>query len=146
MKALPGKPEALTTEIDCFPWSVLASGSPIHLLIFPAVCYTFFAMFLSLYHHEVITSDRSDVMQKVKVRGQRLRLQRSKQILPQFGHFRTLTPVWIHRWLWYNAQQDFLTSQGPKNWWFKSNLSKISLDRSQLLIKSLRFALLTLEL
>ena len=30
--SLPGKPpEALTGEIDCFPWSVLASGPPIHL-------------------------------------------------------------------------------------------------------------------
>ena len=47
----------------------------------------------------VITIDRSDAMQKVKVRGQRSRSQRSKQILSQFGRFWTVTPVWIHRWL-----------------------------------------------
>ena len=36
-------------------------------------------------------------MSKVKVTG-------SKQILPQFGHFWTVIPVWIHRWLWNDTQ------------------------------------------
>ena len=39
-----------------------------------------------------------------KVRGQRTRSQRSKQILPQFGSFRTVTLVRIHRWLRNDAQ------------------------------------------
>ena len=43
-------------------------------------------------------------MHKVKVRGQRSRSQKSKQILPQFGLFRSVTPVWIHRWLPNDAQ------------------------------------------
>ena len=34
-------------------------------------------------------------MQRVKARGQRSKSQRSKQILPQFGLFQTMTPVWI---------------------------------------------------
>ena len=41
---------------------------------------------------------------KVKVRGQRSRSQRSKQILPQFGCYRTVIPVWIHRLLWNDTQ------------------------------------------
>ena len=77
-------PEAIFSSDQAALWKVLSICLSIHL----SVCYTFFTMFLSLYHHEVITSDRSDVMQKVKVRGQRWRSQRSKQILPQFGHFR----------------------------------------------------------
>ena len=81
-------PEAIFSSDQAALWKVLSICLSIHL----SVCYTFFTMFLSLYHHEVITSDRSDVMQKVKVRGQRWRSQRSKQILPQFGHFWTLTP------------------------------------------------------
>ena len=38
-------------------------------------------------------------MQKVKARGQMSRSQMWKQILPQFWHFRTVTPVLIHRCL-----------------------------------------------
>ena len=135
-------PEAIFSSDQAALWKVLSICLSIHL----SVCYTFFTMFLSLYHHEVITSDRSDVMQKVKVRGQRWRSQRSKQILPQFGHFWTLTPFLIHRWLSYDAQQHFLMSQGPKNWRFESNLSKISLGQSQLMIKYPRFYFLTLKL
>ena len=44
------------------------------------------------------------VMSMQKVRGQRSKLQRSKQILPQFRCCLTVTPVWIHRWLQNNAQ------------------------------------------
>ena len=43
-------------------------------------------------------------MQMVKIRYQRSRSQRWKQILPQFGCFQTVTPVWIHRQLWNDAQ------------------------------------------
>ena len=42
--------------------------------------------------------------QKVEGRGQRSRPQRSKQILLQFGGFRTVTPVWFHRWLQNEAK------------------------------------------
>ena len=54
-------PEAIFTSDQAALWKVLS--------IFPSVCYTFFTMFLSLYHHEVITCDRSDVMQKVSQRS-----------------------------------------------------------------------------
>ena len=44
-----------------------------------------------------ITIDKTDGY--AKGRGQRSRSQRSKQMLPQFGDFRTVTLVLIHRWL-----------------------------------------------
>ena len=89
----------------------------------------------------------------------------------------TITPVWIHQWLWNDAQSlkwyrrgalmffkvicqisrshgtqihqfwpklsisrlhQILWAHGPKNWWFGSNLSKIT--RPVVAIKSLRFA------
>ena len=60
----------------------------------------FFTMFPSSYHHESFRSychrhDRSDV--HAKDQGQRSKSQRSNQVLPQFGRFRTVTPVSIHR-------------------------------------------------
>ena len=43
-------------------------------------------------------------------------------ILTQSGHFRTVTPVWIHRrWLWNNAQS--LKPHRRKNCWFWPELS-----------------------
>ena len=55
-------------------------------------------------YHIIMKLPLIKVMQKVKVRGQRSRSQRSKQILTQFGCFQTVTPVWIHRWLRNDAQ------------------------------------------
>ena len=48
-------------------------------------------------------------MQKVKVRGQRSRSQRSKT---QFSRFRTVTPVWIYIWWWNDAQRLMLLWRG----------------------------------
>ena len=44
------------------------------------------------------------MMSMQKVRGQKSRSQRSKQILPQFGRFWAGTPTLIHRWLQNDAQ------------------------------------------
>ena len=52
----------------------------------------------------IITSYESGGLQKVKVRSQRSRLQKSKQILSQHGPFQTVSPVWIQRWLRNDAQ------------------------------------------
>ena len=68
-----------------------------------------FTMFLSSYHHDFVRSNyhwqKVMCMQKIKVWDQRSRSQRPKQILPQFGHFRIVTSVWIHRWLRNDAQR-----------------------------------------
>ena len=50
--------------------------------------------------------------QKVQVKSQRSMSQRSRQILPQFGCFRTVTPVWIYQWLWNDAQSLELHRRG----------------------------------
>ena len=47
---------------------------------------------------------RSNWHWHAKGQGQKSRSQRSKQILPQFGQVRTVTPVWIHIWLTNDAQ------------------------------------------
>ena len=69
----------------------------------PSVCHTFFKMFLSSDHHnifqELLPSTDVVSMHKVIIRGHNSRSQRSKQILPHYGRFPTVTPVIIHRCL-----------------------------------------------
>ena len=60
-----------------------------------SVCHTFLTMFLSLYHHEIFSSDYH--WQEVKVRSPRSRSQRSKPNL-------AVTPVRIHIWPWNYVQ------------------------------------------
>ena len=57
------------------------------------------AIVSSWHFQELFPFTNAMSMQKVKVRGQRSRSQRSKQILSQFWIFRTINPVWIHGWL-----------------------------------------------
>ena len=61
-------------------------------------------MILSVFssHIPLIDTDRGNV--HAKDQGQKSRSQRSKQILPQFEHVRTVTPVWIHIWQRNDAQ------------------------------------------
>ena len=70
-------------------------NSPVRL----SISQTFFTMFLSCRNEisGVITIDKSDVHAKGH--------KRSKQILSQSGHFQTVTPVWILRWLQNDAQR-----------------------------------------
>ena len=64
-------------------------------------------------------------MQKVKVEGQGHRGQ--SKFCPKFGSFRTITPVWIHRWLRNDAQRLNWVRIGAL--WFFTVISQIS--RSQ---------------
>ena len=52
----------------------------------------------------VITLDNCDIHAKGQGYRLKARLQRSNQILLQFGHFWNVIPVWIHRWLQNDAQ------------------------------------------
>ena len=77
-------------------------------------------------------------------------------ILTRIRYFQTVTPVWMHQWLWNDAKNlkwhrrgallffgvihQVSRSHGLKNRWFEGNLSKIT--RPVAAIKSLRFALL----
>ena len=76
-------------------------------------------------------------------------------ILTRIEHFWTVTPVWIHSWIWNDAQRLMLYRRGTllfykvinqismwyglKNWWLEFNLSKIT--RPVAAIQSFRFTL-----
>ena len=75
----------------------------------PSVCVShllhyIFVIISSLNFQELLPLGQVMSMLKVKVIVQRSRSQRWKQILLQFGGFRVVTPILIHRWLWNNAQ------------------------------------------
>ena len=61
----------------------------------PSVCHTFFTMFPSF------TNDRSDV--HAKVQGHRSKVK-APEVKTQSSLFQTVTFVWIHIWLWNDAQ------------------------------------------
>ena len=54
----------------------------------------------------VITIDRRYVHAKGYGQRSKVKVTQAKKstILAQIGHFRTVTPVWIHQWLWNDAQ------------------------------------------
>ena len=52
----------------------------------------------------VITIDKSDVHAKVQGQRSKVKVTKLKKKLPLFGRFPTVTPVWIHQWLWNDAQ------------------------------------------
>ena len=58
--------------------AALLSVCPSIRLSILSVCHTFFTMFLSSYHHEILPLTKVISMPKVKVGGQRSRSQRSK--------------------------------------------------------------------
>ena len=80
---------------------------------------------------------------------------KKSQIFTRIEHFRTVTPVWIHQWIWNDAQSLMWYRRGALsffevihqiwrshsliNRWFWSNLSKIIWPVAA--IKSLRFSL-----
>ena len=59
-------------------------------------------LFVTHLSSGAIDTDRGNV--HAKDQGQKSRSQRSKQILPQFEHVRTVTPVWIYIWQPNDAQ------------------------------------------
>ena len=75
-----------------------------------SVCHTFLTMFPSSYHHEIFRSyyqwqkwhpcKRS--RSKVKV----------TEVTTQLNRFRTVTPVWIHIWLWDEAYSLIMLRRG----------------------------------
>ena len=77
------------------------------LSVRPSVCYTFFKMFLSLYHHESFRSD-CQWQKLVHAKGQG---QRSK-VKTKFSRFRTVTPVCNNIQWWNDAQGLMLLGRG----------------------------------
>ena len=77
-----------------------------------SVCHNFLTMFPSSNHHEIFRSYYHD-QSKVHAKGQG---QRSKvkvtEVTTQLNRFRTVTPVWIHRWWWNDAYSLMLLRRG----------------------------------
>ena len=76
------------------------------LSIRPSVCLSVTPFWLCSHHRiimkfsGVITSDKSDV--HAKGQGQRSKVKVT-EVTTQLNRFRTVTPVWIHIWLWNDA-------------------------------------------
>ena len=95
-------------------WYFLFVCLSVCLSVFPSVClsvcHTFLTMFpivSSWNFQEFSPGTRVTSMQKVKVRGQRSRSQRS-----QLSRFRTVTPVWIHICWWNDIYSLMLLGGG----------------------------------
>ena len=139
--------KSLRFALFFFPWPSSYKNSSVCLSIHPSVpmsvclsvCYTFFTMFLSSYHHEIFTNNY--YWQRWSISLQKVKFIEVEKMLCQFGYFWTVTPALIYRWLWNDAQSvkrlkrgallffkvihQISRSHQPKNWWFwpKLNLS-----------------------
>ena len=92
-------------------FSVRLSVCPsVRLSVCLSVCHTFLTMFPSSYHHGIFRS----YYQWQKWRP--CKRSRSKvkvaEVNTQLGHFRTVTPVWIHISWWNDAQSLMLHRRG----------------------------------
>ena len=82
---------------EWFSPSVRLFNTPFSLgSVRPSVQHTFFTMFPSSYHHEIF---KSYYHWQKWCPCKKSRSQSSKQILPYFGCFWTITQVLIYRWL-----------------------------------------------
>ena len=67
----------------------------------PSVRHTFFTMFTSSYHHEIV---RSYYHRQTWCPCKRSRSKvKVTEVNTQLSRFQTLTPVWIHIWQWNHA-------------------------------------------
>ena len=110
--------ELISCDFSCNQaalWMVLS----IFLSITQCFCHCIIMKFSGIMKSG-ITIDKSEV--RAKGQGQRSRSQRWKQILPQFGHCRTLTPVWIHRWLQNDVQSLEMAKKRCPNVFFRSSV------------------------
>ena len=93
-------------------WMVQSVCPSVCLSVRPSICHTFLTMFPSSYHHEIFRS----YYQWQKWRP----CKRSRSEVKGQGHrghdpnfrFRTVTPVWMHIWWWYDTYSLMLLSRG----------------------------------
>ena len=82
-------------------FSKISIWPSVHLSVCLSVClshlFDYVAVIVSSWNfQELLPMTKVRSMQKVKVRGQRSR----SQVTTQLNCFRTVTPVWIHKWWW----------------------------------------------
>ena len=102
-------------------WSLLAATKQLYewyflsdsicLSVCPSHLFDYVPIIVSSWNfQELSPRTRVTSMQKVKVRGQRSRSQRSQPNLSRC--FRTVTPVWIHIWWWNDTYSLMLLRRG----------------------------------
>ena len=91
-------------RLRCCPCSILwldSSYSPRNLSI--CLSHTPFSQYfchrIIMKFSGTITTDRSNTHAKDQGQGWKVKFTEIKEILPQFGLFWTVNPIWIHRWL-----------------------------------------------
>ena len=78
----------------------------------PCVCHTVLIMFPSSYHHEIFRSHYQwRKWHPCKGQGQSSKVKVT-EVNTQLSSFWTVTPVWIHRWWWNDAQSLMLLRRG----------------------------------
>ena len=84
----------------------LAATKQLYEWLSPSVCLSVTPFSLCSHHRiiikfsGVITNDRSDV--HAKGQGQRSKVKVT-EVTTQLNRFRTVTPVWVHKWWWNDA-------------------------------------------
>ena len=109
----------LITRHFCSIWLILlAATKQLYKWFSPSVC-PFVRYTISLCSHHriimkfsgVITNDRRYV--HAKGQGQKSKVKVT-EVKTQLIRFRTVTPVWIHIWWWYDTQSLMMLRRGDK--------------------------------
>ena len=96
-------------------WMVQSVRLSVRPSVRPSVCLSVTPFWLCSHHpiimkfSGVITSDKSDV--HAKGQGQRSKVKVT-EVTTQLNRFRTVTPVWIHIWLWNGTYSLMLLRRG----------------------------------
>ena len=94
---------AWETFIKFLPATSSSTNVSIRLSVCPSVCHTFITMFPSSYHHDIFRSFYQwHNWCPCKRSGSKVKVTEVKTPLDRF---RTVSPVWIHRWLWNDAER-----------------------------------------
>ena len=105
--------KSLTSDLPCF--SCDQAALQMVYSVCPSVCLSVTPFWLCSHHciimkfSGVITNDQSKV--HAKGQGQRSKVKVT-EVTTQLNRFRTVTPVWIHKWWWNDAYSLMLLRRG----------------------------------
>ena len=100
----------LAATKQLYEWYFLSVCPSVRLSVRLSHLFDYVPIIVSSWNfQELSLGTRVRSMQKVKVRGQRSRSQRSR---PKLNRFRTVTPVWIHIWWWNDTYSLMLLRRG----------------------------------
>ena len=107
--------EFLAATKQLYEWFSPSVCPSVRPSVRPSVCLSVTPFWLCSHHpiimkfSGVITSDKSDV--HAKGQGQRSKVKVT-EVTTQLNRFRTVTPVWIHIWLWNGTYSLMLLRRG----------------------------------